>query len=270
MASMIRWIMAFACLAVGACSQQAMLDKFAPHPQSELAKQVLDELRAKQFDQVKASFDDSLLQSPDIDSKLQEVAGYFPTGALVSAKLVGTNTFTSPSQTTYNLTYEYQFADGWALGNVHLNKRGDVTRVDGVHVQRLAQSLEQQNTFTLAGKDAIHWIVVLFAGAIALFCLYAFVRCLRTPIAKRKWLWAISTLLGIGTLRFQWNTGAFDFQLLSLQLFGASASSQGYSPWIVGLSLPLGAICFLVCRKGLMTNAEDTRAAEALPKQEQA
>jgi hypothetical protein len=276
MASIARWVIGLACLGIAACSQQEMLDKLTPHQESEYAQQVLSDLHDHRLDQVKASLDGNLQQLPDIDAKLEQTASYFPSGEPKSVKVVGSlvqvraGSNNPDGRRTVDLTYEYEFADGWALANVHMYKIGDALHVDGIHVQRMSQSLEQQNRFTFTGKGATHWIVVLLASAIALFCLYAFVLCLRTPIARRKWLWAIFTLLGVGTLRFQWNTGAFDFQLLSVQLFSASASSQNYSPWIVGLSLPLGAIWFLACRKGLMANAAAAKATATPPMQEQA
>ncbi|WP_243047884.1 hypothetical protein [Dyella sp. RRB7] len=271
MASIARWVIGLACLGMAACSQQAMLDKLTPHQESEYAQQVLGDLRAHHLDQVKANLDGSLQQLPDIDAKLEQTASYFPSGEPESVKIVGSlvqvraGSDNPDGRRTFDLTYEYEFADGWALANVHMYKIGDALHIDGIHVQRMSQSLEQQNTFTLAGKDAAHWIMVLLAGAMALFCLYAFVRCLCTPIARRKWLWAIFTLFGIGTLRFNWNTGAFDVQLLSVQLFSASASSQNYAPWIVGVSFPLGAIWFLWRRKSLIAASPLPDTADPKP-----
>src|SRR5579859_162479 len=189
MASIARWIIGLACLGTAACSQQEMLDKLTPHQESEYAQQALGDLRARHLDQVKVRLDDTLQQLPDIDAKLEQTAGYFPPGEPTSVKVIGSlvqvrsGSGNPDGRRTLDLTYEYEFADGWALANVHMYKVGDVLRIDRIHVQRMSQSLEQQNTFTLTGKGAIHWIVVLLAGAIALFCLYAFVCCLFTPIA---------------------------------------------------------------------------------------
>ena len=270
MAAFIRFMIVCTCLLLAACSQQALLDKFTPHPAAEVARSVLDEVRLGDMDPVKAKLDDRLRQDPGIEDKLRELTGYFPAGAPRSVKLVGTKTMTVNGATRYDLTYEYEFAGGWVLGNVLLAGEGDALRVEGVHVQRMAQSLEQQNAFTLSGKDATHWVILFACIVIPVFCLYAFVLCLRTPIARRKWLWALGTLLGFVTLRFNWTTGDFDFQLLSIQLFGASGMASPYGPMIMGMSLPLGAIWFLACRSGLVANARAAKAAEAPIVQEHA
>nr|WP_199039010.1 hypothetical protein [Dyella sp. ASV24] len=238
-----------------------MIDKFTPHPAAEIARSVLDQVRKGDMEPVKAKLDDALRQDPSVEAKLKELTGYFPSGTPRAVKLVGTNTVAVNGARRYDLTYEYEFADGWVLGNVVLAGEGDAVRVEGMHVRRMTQSLEQQNAFTLSGKGPVHWVVLLACIAIPATCIYAFVLCLRTPITRRKWLWAVGTLLGFATLRFNWTTGSFDFQLLSFQLFGASGFSSPYGPMIMGMSLPLGAIWFLACRSGLMANAAATKAA---------
>lgn len=270
MASFFRITIVCTCLLLTACSQQALIDKLTPHPAAEIARSVLDQLRQGDMEPIKARLDDALRQDPSNEAKLKELTGYFPAGTPRAVKLVGTNTVTINGASRYNLTYEYEFTDGWVLGNVVLAGEGDAMRVEGVHVQRMAQSLERQNAFTLSGKGAIHWIVLLACIVIPALSLYAFVLCLRTPIARRKWLWALGTLLGFATLRFNWTTGSFDFQLLSIQLFGASGFASPYGPVIMGMSLPLGAIWFLACRSGLIANAAAAKAVEVPVAREQA
>jgi hypothetical protein len=94
--------------------------------------------------------------------------------------------------------------------------------------------------------------MALLTCAEALFCLYAFVLCLRTPIARYKWLWVLFTLVGVTTLRFDWSSGHFAFVPLSAQfLFGVSATATPYGPWVLSVSIPLGAIWFLAKRRSL-------------------
>ncbi|MHA6205211.1 hypothetical protein ACXU4B_12365 [Dyella soli] len=261
MTSLLRSMLAGVCLLLAACSQQVLVDQWTPHPEAEIARSILEQVRQGDIEPVKARLSDELRQTPDIDAKLQQFATYFPAGTPRSVKVVGVHTLTNASGTRYDLTFEYAFADGWALGHARLARTGDAVLVEGLHVQRLAQPLEQVNAFTLIGKGPLHWIVLLLCIAIPAFCIYAFVLCLRTPIVRRKWLWALFTLLGLITVHFNWTSGEFDFQLLSCQLLGASGLADPYGPMILGMSLPLGAIWFLACRGGLMANAAAARAA---------
>jgi len=270
MASFVRFMLVCTCLWLAACSQQALIDKLTPHPAADIAQSVLDQVRKGDVEPVKARLADALRQDPGVEAKLRQLTGYFPAQAPRAVTLVGTKTMLINGASRYDLTYEYEFAEGWVLGNVVLAGEGDALRVQGLHVQRMAQSVEQQNAFKLSGKDATHWIVLLACIAIPSLCVYAFVLCLRTPIVRRKWLWALGTLLGFGTLHFNWTTGAFDFQPLSILLFGASSVGNLYEPLIMGMSLPLGAIWFLACRSGLLANAAAAKAAEGPLVQEQA
>ncbi len=77
---------------------------------------------------------------------------------------------------------------------------------------------------------------------------------IRTKIGKRKWLWIVFIPFGFGRLSFNWTTGRVLFNPLSVhfQLLGAAAVKHGlYAPWIISISVPLGAIVFLIRRKRL-------------------
>jgi hypothetical protein len=65
---------------------------------------------------------------------------------------------------------------------------------------------------------------------------------------RRKWLWFIFILFGIGQLSVDWNSGAWEFSPLHFLLFSASAVSPGYGPWVVSTALPLGAAWYLARR----------------------
>jgi len=250
-------VLAMLCLTLNACSQQALIAKLEPKAESSTAKAIIDQLRSGEFDAVKARLDPKYL-SPDIDDKLHELAAAFPESQPESMKIVGAYTsyfskLGSPQQgAVFNLTYEYEFRDAWVVANVVLERQHDKLMIEGLHAKRMTDSLEASNAFTFKGKGITHWLMFALTVADMLLCLYAFVLCLRTPIARRKWLWALFTLLGVTTLRFDWSSGHFAFQPISVQLFSGSAMAQPYGPWVLGLSIPLGAIWFLAVRRSLI------------------
>jgi len=134
MASFVRFMIVCACLLLAACSQQALMDKFTPHPAAEIARSVLDQVRQGDIEPVKGKLDDALRQDPSVEAKLRQLTGYFPGGAPRAVKLVGTKIATLNGDRRYDLTYEYEFAEGWVLGNVVLAGEGDAMRVVGIHV----------------------------------------------------------------------------------------------------------------------------------------
>lgn len=252
-------VVAVSILALVGCNQQARVGKLEPQVESA-AKAIINDVRTGNFDAVKAQLDPKYA-GPDLDRTLHELAAAFPEGQPESIEAVGASTTrvskfgSSQKSVVFNLTYEYKFHDKWVLANVVLAQRQGKLQIEGLHIKPMSSSLETSNAFTFKGKGATHWLMLaLFAGDV-LFCLYALVLCLRTPIARRKWLWAIFTMLGVGTLRFDWSNGHFAFQPLSVQLFSGSMVAQLYGPWVLGLSFPLGALWFLLARRRLIAAA---------------
>jgi hypothetical protein len=245
-------LLIFSLILFTGCSYEKMLDKLEPKEESAFAKTYLEKLRQRNIAGIKEHLSSELL-TPDADSKLTEVANYFPEGEPVAIKLIGANVFKSSSAWQANLTYQYQFKSEWAVANIVLSRENGILIVKGIHVNRLAQSLEEANAFTLSNKSTIHYLFLFCAVAIPLFILYSLILCIRTPIEKRKWLWVIFILLGFVGISLNWTTGQVSVNLIQFQLLGAAAlAASPYAPWIITMSVPLGAIIFLFKRKSLM------------------
>ena len=93
--------------------------------------------------------------------------------------------------------------------------------------------------------------MLALAVAAPLFSLYALVLCVRTRLRGKKWLWIVAILLGVGALSVNWTTGQWNFQPAYVQLLSASATASPYGPWVISVSVPLGAILFVLRRKEL-------------------
>jgi hypothetical protein len=233
------------------CDEQAWADKFVPKQQAALAQDLVARLAARDYDAVEARLDPSVAQ-PSVRNVLVQMAGLFATGQPRSVKTVGAQTRTMGGVTTYSLTLEYQYPSTWLLANVVLQQKDGRTTVLGLHVVPEAQSLKQANRFTFDGKTPLHYVVLALAIAIPLFILYALVLCIRTPIARRKWLWILFIAVGVAQFSLNWTNGAWSIQPLSLSLLGTGFMRSGpYAPWIFTIALPVGAIVFLARRRKL-------------------
>jgi hypothetical protein len=236
-------------LLTASCSYKEMADKLIPKEESQFAQDCLQKLQRKDFDHIKRYIDKSI-ESQVTDEKLLEVVNYFPSGQLISTELIGSQVNVVNSQWHGNFSFEYHFSDGWALANVVLKKSGDNLSVVGFNVYRTAASQKELNKFTLIGKTALQYLVLIMAVATPLFTLLTTYFCIRTPMPKRKWLWILFVLVGIGSISVNWTTGQFWFQPVSIKLFSASAMAAGpFAPWIISASIPLGAILFSFKRK---------------------
>ena len=244
-------------LLLGACTPQATLEKFTSPAEQAVAQQYIDDLRHRQFAAIEKDADPTIA-GPDMANALDRMAELIPAGDPTSIKLVGAQRVTSAGATTVNLNLEYQFADRWLLTNVMTKAKDGATTLVGFHVEPEADSLEATNRFSWAGKGALQYGVLAAACLAALISLVALITCIRTTMARRKWLWILFILFGFGKLWVNWTTGKWGIQPLSFQLFSASNVSALYGPWIVSVSLPVGAVVFLTQRKRLAVEAYRT------------
>ncbi len=242
------------------CSQADMMKALVPPADEQTATHYIDLLRQHQFDPIEKDIDPSI-RPPNMHEVLVQMAAEMPSQDPVSVKVVGFNRSILNGVSSNNVTFEYQYPDRWLMANVAIKKANGVSTIIGLNVKTLPQSLEASNQFTLGGKTMIQYGALALVALVIVVTLYALVLCVRSPIARRKWLWIIFILFGVGKLSVNWTTGQWGFMPLSLQLFSASAVSQSYAPWIVSVSFPLGAVWFLLRRKHLIARS----APPALP-----
>lgn len=237
-----------------ACSQEELIQKFSSPEDQAMAKSYIDRLRARSFDEIEEALDPSI-RTANIRETLVKMADLVPNQEPTSVKIVGAHSFSASDAKTVNTTFEYNFGDKWLLANVAVRERQGTKTIVGFNVNPISQSLETQNRFTLAGKGAIQYSVLIAAIAAALLTLYSLVICAKTKFPKRKWLWVLFILVGFGKLAVNWTTGEWGIAPLSVQLFSAAAMAPLYGPWTIAVSLPLGAIVFLLFKRTRLEQA---------------
>ena len=105
--------------------------------------------------------------------------------------------------------------------------------------------------------------MLLLAVAALIVSIYGFISCLRSQMGKKKWLWAVICLLGIGKLAVNWTTGAIGFTPIWVGMPPAGAVMVPlYSPWVVYASFPLGAVMFLIWRARLSRTMPESSVPE--------
>jgi hypothetical protein len=254
MQRLVRGLFLLCLVMLAGCDRDSLMAKFTPHPESEIARQAIDDWRTGHIDRVKPLMSSQLLPLAD---KLGADASLLPSTAPTSVKIIGANSTFGGDQKSFNLTYEYAFGTRYMVVNIVIFERGGRREIVGMHAQVNDQSIETANAFSLEHKGGAHYLMLFLACVSLGVSLTAFVICLCTRMRRRKVWWAIFTLIGVTTLHFNWSTGGFDFSPVSFLLFGASAMSSGYGPWILGVSFPMGAVWFLVQRKALTVSDGD-------------
>jgi hypothetical protein len=235
------------------CSQEAMMEKLIPKEEVEFSRKYLSLFQSRNFEEISKRLNPQL-KSEKLQSQLEQVAQFFPPDPPQNIELVGSHTFKSGDKWQANITFQYEFPSSWLIANINLERIGDGELiVNGVNVNPIHDSLENINKFTFKGKSPIHFIFLVLVGFLPLFVIFTFVVCIRTAMKKRKWLWAIFILLGFVKFSINWTSGAININPLSFQLLGAGFVSAGkFAPWIMTISIPLGALIFWIRREKMI------------------
>jgi hypothetical protein len=168
---------------------------------------------------------------------------------------------TGGSKRNVNLSYEWSSPTAWYEGNLAWQEIGNTKTVYGLHISPLTAPLEKIHAFSLSHKGIGHWFFLLVCIVNPILILWALIACIRTKIPKRKWLWILFIIVGFFQFTMEWTSGelsgfiyksadGFKINPISFQLFGSGFNrATDYSPWLVTISLPLGALIFLPRRK---------------------
>lgn len=241
---------------LAACSQDAIIQKFTSPEEQATARTYIEQLRKRDFAEIERVVAPSIA-GPTLEGTLTKMADLLPAGPPTSIQLVGAHRISSLSDgsTTVDLTFEYRFGDRFVLADLATKTTKGQLEITDFHIQPEVESLASRNKFTLAGRTPLQYIVLVYAILAAIFTIGVLVLSIKTPIRRRKWLWIIFILLGLGKFSVNWATGEWRTQLLAVQLLSAGSYQDFFGPRIISVSVPLGAIWFLLARRRLQATA---------------
>ena len=231
-------------LLLAACSQEELLQKFSSPEDQARARHYVELLQARDFEALEQALDTSVARD-GLRGKLQKMAEYVPPGEPISVHLVGARRNFFNGVSSVNTTLEYEFRDTWMLASVTTKDKDGAPSLVAFHVEREAQSLAERNRFTLSGKGAAQLGVLAAMIGAVLVTLLALVRCATAKQVRGKWRWLLFILFGIGQLSVDWTSGEWSFHPVVVQLFSMSFAAPVNGPWMLSVSLPLGALLFL-------------------------
>jgi glycosyltransferase involved in cell wall biosynthesis len=228
-----------------------MVEDFADDSKEEIATTYIQQIIDGDFEKILDSIEPKLRPKIDEDI-LEQMRSLLGSDEVKEVNLVGYNAHTFNQQPTrYNLSYQYGYGNKWILVNVAFRSiASGKNEILGLNIYNpMSKPLQEINRFRFEGKSIIHYIFLGLCISIPLFSLFTLVACIRTKIKKKKWLWIVFILFGIGQFSINWTTGQFGFKPISIQLFGFGAVAVSiYAPWILLFSIPIGAILFWIRR----------------------
>jgi hypothetical protein len=246
------------CAVLGACSQKAMLRTLAPPEADRFAREFVRDLRRGDTAATGPRLSPRLQQLPGVRDSIAGMVRFFPRGPVNGIELIGAQVQVDAQATRRFLEYQEQSAGGWAVIQLFLlEDEGGNRYVDAVHVSQIAAPLQRVNAFTLAGKGPRHWLMLAAAVGVTLFCLWAAVLVIRTPM-RRRWGWALVALVGGGKLTLNWTTGDIFATPLNLQLLGSAVARTGLAgPWLLSVAIPAGALMALLRRRRFLAGERE-------------
>jgi len=236
-------LLSIVCLVGLAAACAARLDP----GQDAATRAVFDQLKRRDFAAIEARLQPRL-RTAVTDARLQAQAALIPDAPPLAVKTIDVEVRAAPGGRLTSVTREYLYPDRLLVVSTGLREQaGQPVQIAGFNVQPFSRAALAVGRFSLAGKSSTQYFMLGLAVLIPLLLVFALAVLAADKTARWKWLWTLFILIGFMRLSVNWASGAFLFEPLGVLLLGASVSrgALDVSPWIVSISLPLGALVYL-------------------------
>jgi hypothetical protein len=233
-------VAALAVLVLASCAQLTV-----PQDADAFAKRIVTLLQANEIDAVEALTAPSVRNAdPYVRAKIQKIAPLIPKSMPDSVAVTGWQINYKNGVRSDAVGYEYRFGEHWLIANFLIERADGELRVAGFSLTLNSQSLHEKNAL-LRGKSFLSYLFAsLWIGLLALM-IYALVVCFRTSGLKHKWLWMLFIAAGFGRVSLNWTDETLTYQLASVFVPVVTYAGGGYTPIVLVVALPLGALIFL-------------------------
>lgn len=247
------------------CYEQPGAGQTPPSDAVDLVKRQVARLIDGRYDEFRANADPKTFDLESV-KVLSQMTAFIPKEQPQSVKVVA---FYSRSGIGTDIAFEYKYSDRWLLIRASVRPVGDALRTFAMDVDEQSESVAEAMTVSLEGMSALHYAVALCALLVPVVILLAVIQWVRLGKFKSRWWWLFAILFGVTQFSLNWHTGEWSFAPLGLSFFGV-----GYLvpmeippliwPLYIMVSLPLGAVLFLVRRRPISA-ARQAGVAPQLP-----
>jgi hypothetical protein len=242
-------VLALALLVPIACTATEILERALVGPEASFGRSILERLSAGDVGPLNAALVPEA-KAPDTEAKLRQMAAMFPPVSPIAIKLVSYHK-EFPGGAPARTTVRYQWQGGGKLlsASFTLRQEGTGYRVIFANITPVPQQAQQGLTFQ--GKGVAHKAFAAAGLLVVLIVIAGLVQWVRARGLRKRWLWLGAILLGVGKVALDWTTGQVAASPLAFQLLGVGLARESASaPWILTVSIPLGALAFLLARPG--------------------
>jgi len=234
----------FAILLLVGCDASDMVESAGGKEDVALAKRVFDHIRIGDIESVRPMLGPDIASEADtIHERLAARISLREGGA---PELYGYRRWTANGMETVIVSLQSVYPDDSVLlFTTQFKKDGGKTVIDTIQFNYYSSIDLQVHDFTLEDRSPVHYAFLALLAATALFILWTFILCLRTPISPiRKLVWCVVILVTVGQVNLDWTSGALSGTVASISLLRISFTQAPIGPWIFGWGFPLGAMLF--------------------------
>ena len=210
------------------------------------ARDVYEHVRLGDFAALRSSMTDAA-NANTTDEQLQAMREYAALDAPSETRVLSWRWNATGDLAAYEVVHEYDHQQKVVQFSALMVRQGEGPwLVERVHINHFSPAEAALAAFTLQGKTPLHYGVLALAVLAPLFCLITAV----VAGWRRRWVWMIVSLFGVGQLTLNWATGAAEFHVAQFALLGAGyAKGPGaLDPWIILVALPIPALLFWLFR----------------------
>jgi hypothetical protein len=233
-------------LALAACSLR--VDPAA----DQQGRAVFAAVRRGDWRAVEPQLSPMLAGDPQRRARLEQIRAFVPVEAPTAVKVVnwqrtGRWTAAQGRSATTSVTYLYAYPHRQLMVNIVFDRSRGAPTIAGIHVLPVDPRAAAANRFAAPGKSAAQYGFLLACVLSPLLMLAAAVAAAITRQLPVRWLWALLAFVGVGTLWMNWTTGALNVVPVAVNLLGAGVTQSlpPLTPWILRMTLPVGAVIVL-------------------------
>lgn len=256
-----RWLSALSLpFLLVACSQAKILDTLSIPEDRALAKAAINDLLTNRPATLLAKMQPEL--RPQLATQFRPMREAMPFDVMTGVTLVDASWFSFKSTSGANyrdskLAYEIVSGDHRALAQLSIRRQGASAAITGFLVNAIDRPASELNAFRLTDVSLDNTIVVLLAISAIGVTAMALRKIWTSRLFRRRWLWSLGSLLGIGKLTTIWGSAALNVSAAYMSIFPISVIKQGIlQPWQIGTTIP-GIALWALLRRSKKEVAEE-------------
>jgi len=233
---------------IGLIVQRSIEMKFydaVPDEVTKLGMDLLEALEEKDHDFVISNFVDEFKEDSKAYKDVESLSDFLAdVGDYIGKDIVGYHISNMNGVVYYKMTYEIEYINSYVRYSFILTDVEGGLKAHNINLNVSDISLKEYTRFTFKDKTVLHYLIFLLTIISLLFSLVTAAICFSTDKRKRV-LWSLFCLTGVGVIAFVWSSGEMTFNLLSIGFpTGGFGKSGYYGPLVFSFRFPIGACLY--------------------------